>query len=176
MVILLDHVIRIGTNPLGKHYTIDSLLNASLTDLMNEAATLRDEGHADRLSYSRKVFIPLTRLCRDSCSYCTFATTPSKVKAPYLLPDEIIEIARRGQEAGCKEALFTLGDKPELRYRAALDALKALGYGSTIEYLAACCRTVFDKTGLLPHVNPGTMTSNEIAKLRPLTVSIGMML
>ena len=161
---------------MGKHYTINSLLNASLTDLMNEAATLRDEGHADRLSYSRKVFIPLTRLCRDSCSYCTFATTPSKVKAPYLSPDEIIEIARRGKEAGCKEALFTLGDKPELRYRAALDALKALGYGSTIEYLAACCRTVFDKTGLLPHVNPGTMTSNEIAILRPVSVSMGMML
>ena len=161
---------------MGKNFTIDSLLNASLIELMNEAATLRDKGHADRLSYSRKVFIPLTRLCRDSCSYCTFATTPSKVKSPYLLPDEIMEIACQGQEMGCKEALFTLGDKPELRYRAALDALKALGYGSTIEYLAACCGTVFEKTGLLPHVNPGTMTSIEIAILRPVSVSMGMML
>ena len=152
------------------------LLNASLLELLEQAATLRDCGHADRLSYSRKVFIPLTRLCRDSCSYCTFATTPSKVPTPYLSPDDVLKIARAGKSAGCKEALFTLGDKPELRYEAARDALSEMGYGSTIEYLAAMCRLVFEETGLLPHANPGAMTREELDLLRPVTVSMGMML
>ena len=152
------------------------LLNAPLPELLEQAATLRDCGHADRLSYSRKVFIPLTRLCRDSCSYCTFATTPSKVPAPYLSPDDVLKIARAGEAAGCKEALFTLGDKPELRYEAARDALSEMGYGSTIEYLAAMCRLVFEETGLLPHANPGALTREEIDVLRPVSVSMGMML
>lgn len=152
------------------------LLNAPLPELLEQAATMRDCGHADRLSYSRKVFIPLTRLCRDSCSYCTFATTPSKVPAPYLSPDDVLKIARAGEAAGCKEALFTLGDKPELRYEAARDALSEMGYGSTIEYLAAMCRLVFEETGLLPHANPGALTREEIDVLRPVSVSMGMML
>ena len=154
----------------------DYLLNAPLPTLLEQAATLRDCGHADRLSYSRKVFIPLTRLCRDSCSYCTFATTPSNVPTPYLLPDEVLEIARAGKSAGCKEALFTLGDKPELRYEAAREALSDMGYASTIDYLAAMCRLVFEETGLLPHANPGALTLDEIQVLRPVTVSMGMML
>ncbi len=152
------------------------LLNAPLPELLEQAATMRDCGHADRLSYSRKVFIPLTRLCRDSCSYCTFATIPSKVPAPYLSPDDVLKIARAGEAAGCKEALFTLGDKPELRYEAARDALSEMGYGSTIEYLAAMCRLVFEETGLLPHANPGALTREEIDVLRPVSVSMGMML
>lgn len=147
-----------------------------LSILMERAAALRDEGHDVRISYSKKVFIPLTRLCRDVCSYCTFATTPGKVPAPYLTPDEVLAIAEAGAAAGCKEALFTLGDKPELRYQAARDALAELGYATTIEYLAAMCRLVFDETGLLPHANPGAMTREEIEILRPVTVSQGMML
>ncbi len=147
-----------------------------LTALMRRAARLRDAGHDDRISYSKKVFIPLTRLCRDVCSYCTFATTPGRLPAPFLKPDEILAVAEAGAAAGCKEALFTLGDKPELRYAAAREALAELGYGSTIDYLAAMCRLVFDETGLLPHANPGAMTRDEIELLRPVTVSQGMML
>ncbi len=151
-------------------------LSVPLSELLGKAANLRDSCHADRLSYSRKVFIPLTRLCRDSCSYCTFATTPRNVPAPYLTPEEVLKIARDGKAAGCKEALFTLGDKPELRYEAAREALTELGYASTIEYLAAMCALVFEETGLLPHANPGAMTQREIHILRPVTVSMGMML
>ena len=147
-----------------------------LAKLMDRAAALRDAGHNDRISYSKKVFIPLTRLCRDVCSYCTFATTPGKVPAPYLTPDDVLAIAQAGATAGCKEALFTLGDKPELRYQAARDVLAELGHATTIEYLAAMCRMVFDETGLLPHANPGAMTREEIEILRPVTVSQGMML
>ena len=177
MVANITHVIRIGTASLGAQtISSDYLLNAPLPTLLEQAATLRDCGHADRLSYSRKIFIPLTRLCRDSCSYCTFATIPSNVSTPYLPPGEILEIARAGKSAGCKEALFTLGDKPELRYEAAREALSELGYASTIEYLAAMCRLVFEETGLLPHANPGAMTREEIDVLRPVTVSMGMML
>lgn len=154
----------------------DYLLNAPLLKLLGQAAVLRDSGHADRLSFSRKVFIPLTRLCRDSCSYCTFATTPSNVPAPYLSPNEVLQIARDGKAAGCKEALFTLGDKPELRYKAAREALVKMGFESTIEYLAAMCRLVFEETGLLPHANPGVMTKEQLISLRPVTVSMGMML
>jgi FO synthase len=177
MVANITHVIRIGTASLGAQtISSDYLLNAPLPTLLEQAATLRDCGHADRLSYSRKVFIPLTRLCRDSCSYCTFATTPSNVPTPYLAPDEVLEIARAGKAAGCKEALFTLGDKPELRYEAAREALFAMGYASTIEYLAAVCRLVFEETALLPHANPGALTREEIDVLRPVTVSMGMML
>jgi FO synthase len=177
MVVNITHVIRIRTASLGAQtISTNYLLNAPLPELLEQAATMRDCGHADRLSYSRKVFIPLTRLCRDSCSYCTFATIPSKVPAPYLSPDDVLKIARAGEAAGCKEALFTLGDKPELRYEAARDALSEMGYGSTIEYLAAMCRLVFEETGLLPHANPGALTREEIDVLRPVSVSMGMML
>jgi FO synthase len=177
MVVNITHVIRIRTASLGvQTISPDYLLNAPLPTILEQAATLRDWGHADRLSYSRKVFIPLSRLCRDSCSYCTFATTPNNVSTPYLSPDEVLKIARAGKLAGCKEALFTLGDKPERRYQAAREALSEMGYTSTIEYLAAMCRLVFEETGLLPHANPGALTREEIEALRPVTVSMGMML
>jgi FO synthase len=151
-------------------------LTESLPTLMARAAKLRDQRHGGNVSYSRKVFIPLTRLCRDTCRYCTFATTPAKLAAPFLSPDEVLAIARAGRDAGCKEALFTLGDKPELRYEAARDALAAMKYDSTIDYLADMCRLVFEETGLLPHANPGVLTAAELAKLRPVTASMGMML
>ncbi len=149
---------------------------SELSGLMAEAARLRDQGHGRLISYSRKVFIPLTRLCRDVCHYCTFAETPHASRPAYLSPDEVLAIARAGKEAGCTEALFTLGDKPELRYRAAREALAELGYESTIAYLTAMCALVLRETGLLPHANPGVMTREEIAALREVTASQGIML
>jgi FO synthase len=149
---------------------------APLPELLAAARTLGHEGHGSVVSYSRKVFVPLTRLCRDVCGYCTFATTPRRVGAAYLSPDEVLAIARAGRAAGCHEALFTLGDKPELRYAAARTALRRLGYASTVEYLAAMCELVLTETGLLPHVNAGVMSEDEIAALRRVSVSQGIML
>ena len=147
-----------------------------LSQLMADAARLRDRGHGRLISYSRKVFIPLTHLCRDVCHYCTFAERPRAGQPAYLSPEQVLAIARAGQAAGCTEALFTLGDKPELRYQAARDALAALGYKTTIEYLTAMCGLVLRETGLLPHANPGVMTRDEIAALREVTASQGIML
>ncbi|MCC7348511.1 MAG: 5-amino-6-(D-ribitylamino)uracil--L-tyrosine 4-hydroxyphenyl transferase CofH [Variibacter sp.] len=147
-----------------------------LSDLLAQARALREQGHGRIISYSRKVFIPLTRLCRDVCGYCTFATSPRRGGAAYLSPDDVLAIARAGRAAGCKEALFTLGDKPELRYEAARDALRSLGFASTAAYLAHVCKRVLDETGLLPHVNAGVMTESEIADLRAVSVSQGIML
>jgi FO synthase len=149
---------------------------ADLAALIAVASRLRDEGHQNVVSYSKKVFIPLTHLCRDVCHYCTFAQVPRKLKAPYLTPEEVLAIARQGQQAGCKEALFTLGDKPELRYKAARDGLVALGQDSTLSYLHDMAELVFNETGLLPHLNPGLMTHTEFAELRRVSVSMGIML
>ena len=150
--------------------------DAPLAELMAEATASRDSVHGRFISYSRKVFIPLTKLCRDVCHYCTFAEVPRLGKPVYLSSDEVLAIARAGEAAGCTEALFTLGDKPELRYQAARDALKALGHETTISYLTAMCALVLRETGLLPHANPGVMTRKEIAGLREVTASQGIML
>ena len=131
---------------------------------------------AGTITYSPKVFIPLTKLCRDVCHYCTFARPPRRGERAYLAPDEVVAIARAGVDAGCHEALFTLGDKPELRYRVARDELRELGCETTIEYLARMCALVLAETGLLPHANPGVMTSDELALLRTVTASQGIML
>lgn len=147
-----------------------------LEAIMAVAADLRDRGHGAIVSYSRKVFIPLTKLCRDTCHYCTFAQPPRRGQKNYLGPDEVLAIAQAGAEAGCREALFTLGDKPELRYRAAREELAALGHKTTISYLAAMATLVKKKTGLLPHLNPGVMSADEIACLREVSVSQGLML
>jgi FO synthase len=128
------------------------------------------------ITYSPKVFIPLTKLCRDVCHYCTFAQPPKRGERAYMTADEVLTVARAGAEAGCHEALFTLGDKPELRYRAAREELAALGCGTTIEYLARMCELVLAETGLLPHVNPGVMTREELALLRSVSASQGIML
>jgi FO synthase len=144
--------------------------------LMSVASKIRDRGFQNAISYSRKVFIPLTHLCRDVCHYCTFAQVPRKVKAPYMLPEEILKIAQDGARAGCKEALFTLGDKPELRYKAARDGLKALGQESTLSYLRDMAEMVFKETGLFPHLNPGLMNAEEFSELRKVSVSMGIML
>ncbi len=147
-----------------------------LGGMMRAAGALRDRGHGARISYSRKVFIPLTRLCRDVCHYCTFARPPRRGEKAYLGADEVLAIARAGARAGCKEALFTLGDKPELRYRAARDELAALGHATTLDYLAAMAELVWRETGLLPHLNPGVMTPDDLARLRAVSVSQGIML
>jgi len=148
----------------------------SVPELLAEARRMRDAHHGPRVSFSRKVFIPLTRLCRDVCSYCTFATRPKTGHAAYLTPDEVLAIARAGEAAGCREALFTLGDKPELRYREARAELVRLGHPSTISYLREMCALVLRETTLLPHVNLGVMSADEIASLRPVSVSQGIML
>ena len=144
--------------------------------LANVAATLRDQGFLNLVTYSKKIFIPLTHLCRDVCHYCTFAQTPSKLDNPFMELDAVLDVARHGAEMGCKEALFTLGEKPELRYRAAREWLAAHGYSTTLEYLHDAAKAVFDETGLLPHLNPGNMTPEEIATLRPVSPSMGIML
>ena len=147
-----------------------------LDALAQAAMARRDAAHGALISYSRKVFIPLTRLCRDVCHYCTFAQPPRRGHNSYLSLDEVLAIASAGVSAGCKEALFTLGDKPELRYAAARVELARLGHATTISYLAQAARAVFEQTGLLPHVNPGVLDANEIASLRKVSVSQGIML
>ena len=149
---------------------------APLDWLMTEASRLRDLGHGNRISYSRKVFIPLTRLCRDVCRYCTFSASPSQVPAPFLSPEQVLDIARAGARAGCHEALFTLGDQPEARWPQARAALDAMGYASTIDYVAAMAERVLRETGLLPHANPGVMTREQLAQLRRVCASQGLML
>lgn len=150
--------------------------NDRLEELAERARAIRDEAFGDIVTYSRKVFIPLTQLCRDVCHYCTFAQVPSKGTPAFLTVDEVVEIARRGAEAGCTEALFTLGDKPELRYRAAREALEKLGHATTLDYLAEASAAVLEQTGLLPHLNPGLMNAAEIERLRSVSASMGIML
>ncbi|MFZ8891794.1 MAG: 7,8-didemethyl-8-hydroxy-5-deazariboflavin synthase CofG, partial [Pseudomonadales bacterium] len=147
-----------------------------LSEMMAEARALRDDGFGALLTYSKKLFIPLTHLCRDVCHYCTFATTPRHQQAPYMSIDAVLEAARQGAAAGCKEALFTLGEKPELRYRAAREALETLGFPSTTAYLAHVAERVLAETGLLPHLNPGTLSDEEFRALKPAGPSMGMML
>ena len=149
------------------------MLDRPLEELLSEARSLR---RSTVVTYSPKVFIPLTKLCRDVCHYCTFAGPPRRGERAYLTADEVLEIARAGAAAGCREALFTLGDKPERRYRVAREELAALGCETTIEYLARMCGLVLDETGLLPHANPGVMTRDELAALREVTASQGIML
>ena len=152
------------------------LLSTSLDDLMGEARRLRALGTGTRVTYSPKVFVPLTTLCRDVCGYCTFARPPRRGERAYLTEDEVLAIARAGAQAGCSEALFTLGDRPEARYRVAREELSALGCGSTLDYLARCARLVLEETGLLPHLNPGVMSRDELLALRPVAASMGIML
>ncbi|MFJ5541245.1 bifunctional FO biosynthesis protein CofGH [Micromonospora chalcea] len=139
-------------------------------------AGLRDAGRPGVVTYSKKVFIPLTRLCRDRCHYCTFATVPHRLPAAYLERDEVLAIAREGAAQGCKEALFTLGDRPEERWPAARRWLDERGYDSTLDYLRGCAVAVLEETGLLPHLNPGVLSWSELQRLKPVAPSMGMML
>jgi FO synthase len=147
-----------------------------IESLMAIAAALRDKGVGENISYSRKVFIPLTKLCRDVCHYCTFAQVPRRGEKSFLTVEECVEIAETGVRAGCTEALFTLGDKPELRYRAAREELASLGHQSTLSYVEEAAASVFNRTGLLPHLNPGLMRAEDYARLRRVSASMGIML
>lgn len=156
-----------------------ALALAACTDtprLVRSAAAIRDGHWRNLITYSRKVFIPLTQLCRNVCHYCTFAKTPSRLPSPYLSVDAVLEIVRAGARQGCKEALLTLGEKPELRYKAAREALAEMGYATTVEYVAAIAARILDETGLLPHVNAGNLSAAEFELLRPVSASMGMML
>jgi len=151
------------------------LIDLSLDEIMRRARDIRDARTGSRVTYSPKVFIPLTMLCRDSCGYCTFAQPPARLQSPYLSPDDVLAIAKRGARMGCHEALFTLGEAPEEKYQVARDWLSEHGYASTVEYLAAMCRLVLDETGLLPHANAGALSRDDLASLRPVSPSQGMM-
>ncbi|HWW21888.1 MAG TPA: 7,8-didemethyl-8-hydroxy-5-deazariboflavin synthase CofG, partial [Steroidobacteraceae bacterium] len=153
-----------------------SLIDLPPEKLLVQAARLRDEGHDALLTYSRKVFLPLTQLCRDSCHYCTFAQSPRRAGRPYMSVEAVLTVATAGAERGCKEALFTLGEKPELRYQVARSWLSEAGFESTLHYVAHLAAAVRDKTGLLPHINAGCMTAQEMAMLRPVSASMGLML
>src|SRR3954470_10624108 len=152
------------------------LLAPSLDELLAEARAVRDRARGRLVTYSPKVFVPLTKLCRDVCHYCTFAAPPRRGERAYMTLDEVLALAREGERSGCREALFTLGDKPELRYRAARDELAALGCETTLEYLARAARLVLEETGLLPHLNPGVMSREDLRGLREVSASQGLML
>lgn len=152
------------------------LLDLPLPELVARADAVRAAAHGDTVTYSPKVFVPLTRLCRDRCGYCTFATAPAHLPSPYLAPEDVLGIARAGAAAGCHEALFTLGEQPEQRYPEARAWLAEHGYGSTTDYLVAMCRLVLDETGLLPHANAGAISEAELVRLREVSPSQGMMI
>ena len=180
---------RLEKDPSGlTAYDAETLLHArgeDLSRLLDVAGVVRDEGlrlagRPGVVTYSRKVFLPLTHLCRDRCHYCVFVQTPGKLAAagiaPYMDSDEVLRIAREGAALGCKEALLTLGDRPEDRWEVARTWLADHGYASTLEYVADMARLILEETGLLPHMNPGVMSWVEMQRLRPLAPSMGMML
>ena len=155
---------------------VDHLMSAPLDQLLAEARAVRDAAHGTRITFSPKVFIPLTMLCRDKCGYCTFAQPPARLEKPYMTADEILVIARQGARTGCHEALFTLGERPELRYEVAANWLREHGFDSTVHYLHDMAKLVLDETGLLPHANAGALYGDELAMLRRVSPSQGMML
>jgi FO synthase len=172
-----------GAAPWGAHavggevgLSDSDILGASLGELVSEAARVRDRRYGTRVTFSPKVFIPLTMLCQDRCGYCTFAKPPARLAQAYLDPKEVLAIARAGADAGCHEALFTLGERPELRYPVAAAWLEEHGFSSTVDYLEECCRLVTAETGLLAHSNAGALHPDELAQLRKVAVSQGMML
>jgi len=152
------------------------LLDEPTADLMARAGALRDQGKGNTVTYSRKVFIPLINLCRDRCGYCTFAREEDDPAAHVMPPEEVLAVARAGAAAGCKEALFSLGDQPERRYPSVRGRLRELGHESTLSYLAEMCRLVIAETGLLPHVNPGVMCGRDLDRFKDVSVSTGIML
>jgi len=157
-------------------YRLIRATGADFLDLLKEASAIRERRTGRTVTYSRKVFLPLTNLCRDRCGYCTFAREPQDGQAHTMTPQEVLAVARAGRQAGCKEALFSLGDKPELRYPQYRQWLEERGFASTIDYLVAMCRLVLEETGLLPHANPGLLSRQEMERLQPFNISLGMML
>src|SRR5579871_3583554 len=155
---------------------VDLLQNAPLDDLLSDASDLRARGKGNIITFSKKVFIPLTTLCRDYCGYCTFRKDPGQPGAHFMTPDEVLAVAEQGRRAGCKEALFSLGDQPERIFPEARDFLQKQGFTRTLDYLAAMCELVLDQVGLLPHSNPGVMDANILARLKESNASVGLML
>lgn len=174
---LLDAVARgetIGTEELATLVGVDA---SRLKDLCAAAAQLRDQGKGNTVTFSPKVFIPLTRLCRDFCGYCTFRQDPTAAGANiFMTPEEVLDVAMAGQRLGCTEALFTLGERPEQRYPEAQEWLGRRGFSTTLDYLAHICKLVAEETLMLPHANPGTMSRRELASLQPYNPSMGLML
>jgi FO synthase len=161
---------------LSREDALSLMEDGPLPALLETAAAVRDRFKGRSVSYSRKVFIPLTHLCRDYCGYCTFRSDPQAGVQPYMMPEEVLAVAEAGRRAGCKEALFSLGDQPELVFPEAKEFLKKLGFSRTLEYLGAMSELVLDKTGLLPHSNPGLMGAEDLRRLRETNVSVGLML
>jgi FO synthase len=163
------------TQPSDLPTDLRDLIDTPLDQLMARAREIRDQRHGTRITFSPKVFIPLTMLCRDSCGYCTFAQPPARLESPFLSPEQVLKIAKQGARNGCHEALFTLGEAPEEKYQVARDWLTEHGYASTVEYLVAMCKLVLEETGLLTHANAGALSKKELASLRPFSPSQGMM-
>lgn len=155
---------------------LEQASDAQFKALSQQAAAVRDTYWGRTLTYSRKVFVPLTNMCRDDCGYCTFVQKPGTPNARVMTPDEVMAVVHEGERQGCKEVLFSLGEKPELRYFEAREALLRLGHSSMVDYLAQMCERVLAESSLLPHVNAGTLSSRDIEKLKPVSASMGMML
>ena len=163
-------------HPITREDAIQLAFQSPLSQLLASATELRAQGKGNVITYSKKVFIPLTTLCRDYCSYCTFRKDPGQPGAHFMTPDEVLELAERARQAGCKEALFSLGDQPEKIFPEAREFLRAQGYPRTLDYLAAMCELVLKKTGLLPHANPGVMDRAALIRLKDSNASVGLML
>ncbi len=163
-------------HPIAREDAIQLAFQSPLSQLLASATELRAQGKGNVITYSKKVFIPLTTLCRDYCSYCTFRKDPGQPGAHFMTPDEVLTLAERARQAGCKEALFSLGDQPERIFPEARDFLRAQGHSRTLDYLAAMCELVLEKTGLLPHANPGVMDRAALTRLKDSNASVGLML
>src|SRR5438093_993204 len=163
-------------HPVTREDAIQLAVKSPLHELLAAATELRAQGKGTVITFSKKVFIPLTTLCRDYCSYCTFRKDPGQPGAHFMTPDELLALAERGSDAGCKEALFSLGDQPEKIFPEAREFLRTQGYSLTLDYLAAMCELVLEKTGLLPHANPGVMDHAALARLKNSNASVGLML
>lgn len=171
---LLDHARQSGK--LDRDSAVHLAANAPLNELLDAASELRARGKGTVVSFSKKVFIPLTTLCRDYCSYCTFRKDPGQPGAYFMTPDEVLALAERGRAAGCKEALFSLGDQPERIFPEAREFLQRQGFARTLDYVAAVSELVLNQTGLLPHANPGVMDRSALERLKDSNASVGLML
>ncbi len=161
---------------LDQAYSFENADNEQIQQLRNQALAVRELHWGDVITYSKKVFVPLTNMCRDTCGYCTFVKPPGSPEANIMTPEEVMAVVRRGEELGCKEVLFSLGEKPEKTYPEARKFLEERGYSTIVDYLYDMCRLVLENTNLLPHVNAGSLTEQEVLKLRPVSASMGMML
>ena len=163
-------------HPLTREEVLHQAAEAPVADLLSAATEIRAQGKETIITFSKKVFIPLTTLCRDYCSYCTFRKDPGQPGAHFMTPEEVLALAERGRQAGCKEALFSLGDQPEKIFPEAREFLSKQGYSRTLDYLAGMCELVLEKTGLLPHANPGVMDRAALVRLKDSNASVGLML